>query len=346
MTNPTDRATPKTEKNEGHASPRSLGRALRERSLKAAGLSFLVADSALFTAGFMEGDPKLGAAGVFGLSEGLVGARYGNPKAEKQLELMYRRLGQYLQKEGVKIPKDPTTAALTKEGGVIDHIESFLYSYPSQVMNIFFSLIGASFIGSSMKSHSNSLFTAGCLLIGGSLGGLLIQEKKPDPDHPPHGLLEKAKSWVEEKPLRVTGTLLNLNVVGQAIDAHRRYKLDPAQKSYIARFVTVAAFAFGNTLMAISSKTEGGKTVDRKTLDTVAETSAHVIAAQPKETQEALLGHVAGYLSSRPNVDMKADKIAALLHAKLAEVAQQAQSQAGWQGRVADTKDTPAQPSL
>lgn len=125
--------------------------ALRENSLKAAGIGYLLADAALFTSGAMSGKLKEASAGIFGWIAGLIGTRYGNPKAEKKLEQVERRLGIYLRKQGVEIPKDPTMESLTKDGGVIDNIESFLYTYPSQMMNVFYSLIGVQFARSGVQ---------------------------------------------------------------------------------------------------------------------------------------------------------------------------------------------------
>lgn len=308
---------------------------LRQKTIKAAGAGFLFADSSLILSGMLAGDGKISSAGVFGLTAGAVGTRYGNPKAEKQLELLNRRLGSYLRKQDVTIPKDGSTEALTKQGGIIDHIESFLYANPSQIMNIFYSLIGVQFARAGRQHKDNKLVASGGLLIAGALSGILTPERKRDPENPPHGAAQKAWALIQEKPLRLTSTLFNLNQVSLALSALDDRKRNPEQKSYVFKLLAVAGFVFGNTMFALSSKSqEGDSKLDTEALSPLAETSARVIAAQPREMQDALLEQVAGFLSSQPNVHMKAEKISALLYKKLGEISNNPEIAGNWQERV------------
>ena len=66
--------------------PAGVAHGLGSMKLKAAGLSFLLGDAGLFAYGIATKNKKFGAAALFGWTEGLIGARYGNPKVEKQLE--------------------------------------------------------------------------------------------------------------------------------------------------------------------------------------------------------------------------------------------------------------------
>lgn len=312
---------------------------LRENSLKAAGVGQLIADTSLLTYSLLTGNMKIGSVGLLGYTVGTIGTRYGNPKAEKKLEQIERHLGEYLRKEGVEIPKDPTTESLMKKAGVIDHVESFLYQYPSQMMNVCFSLMGVQFARAGLQSKSKSLVTSGALLIAGALAGLLIQEQKPDPEHPPEGFLQNAWSKIQEKPLRLSGTLFNLNQVGLAMDALGERNKNPGNNSYMFKLLAVAAFTFGNTMFALSSKGGHGASngMDDETLNTLSETSAKIILAQPPEVQNALLEHIAGYLSTQPSLGMKAADISAMLHQKLVEVATNHETKDHWQGRAGDT---------
>jgi hypothetical protein len=338
---------------------------LKSKSLKAAGVGFLLADAALITSGLMSKDKGIWFAGLCGLSAGAVGTRYGNPKAEKQLELVERRLGQYLKRQGVEIPQNPTTENMTKEGGLLDHIESFLYKYPSQVMNAFYSMIGISFAGTAIGMPKEagmwqkaSLFTSGALLIAGALSGLLIHEKKPDPSNPPQGTLQKAWSWIQEKPLRLTGTLFNANQVFLGLNALEQHRKNPDSYAYIPKLAAVAFFTFGNTMMAMTSKEHGGKgnSMDDATKEKLAESAALVILAQPKQMQDNLLEHVSGYLATEAYVSMSAKDISSMLKKKLEEVRaahpelQQPMQQSGqksdWQAKVNDSKGAAVQPSL
>jgi len=366
MTNPPDIKPESEGKVEApeHGAKRHLHH-LREKSLKAAGIGCFLADCALLAYGFSTGEHKIGAAGAFGLTAGAVGTRYGNPKAEKQLEQIYHRLGDYLRKENIEIPKDPGTKELSRENGILDHIESFLYGNPSQVMNVLYSLVGVQFARAAMQPKKGipgekralfglvprdkrALFGSGCFLIAGALAGLLLQEKKPDPEHPPQGIFQKAVSWIEEKPLRLTGTLFNVNQVLLTMNALEERAANPAKKSYVYKLLAVAGFTFGNTMLALSSKSHGGGSkMDRKTLNTLAETSARVIAAQPQKVQDALLEQIAGFLASQPNIAMSGEQLSQMMYKKLEQIAPKTPQAVGWQGRVAESRGAePRQPSL
>src|SRR5690606_25274594 len=135
------------------AQPDGLLQKLRQQSVRFAGRSFIFADISLFLSGLMSGKLKEASAGIFGLTAGAVGSRYGNPKLEKQMEILHRDLGNYLEKNNVAIPASPDTAALTKKGGLIENVETFLYEHPTQVMNAFYSLIGVQFIRSALQHN-------------------------------------------------------------------------------------------------------------------------------------------------------------------------------------------------
>ena len=94
------------------------------------------------------------------------------------------------------------------------------------------------------------------------------------------------------------------------------------KNSYLFRYLTAASFIFANTALALSSKGHGGGSGknDEKVTAQLAEESAAVIAAQPKEVQEALVQNIAGYLAGQPEIGKKPGEIAALLHNKLAEI--------------------------
>jgi hypothetical protein len=339
-------ASVKDYEKEKDTSVTGLTQGLRQQSLKAAGAGFIVADSALITSGVLAGKYKEASAGIFGLTAGFVGARYGNPTAERQLEQMYRKLGPYLRKQNVEIPEIPTAEALSKDGGLLSNIESSLYENPSQVMNLLYSVIGVQFVRSGIQHNSSDMKKSGGLLIAGALAGLLIQEKKPDPEHPPEGAVQKAWSWIQEKPLRLTGTLFTANQFFLAKDALREKAANPGKNSYMFKLIAVASFVFGNTMMALTSKAHGGgNKMDEETLSNLSDTCTRIIAAQPPEVQTALIEHIAGYLADQPNVGMKASEISTMLREKMQSVAKTHAAE-GWQGRVQASVTPSAQPAL
>ena len=297
--------------------------ALKNQSLKAAGVAYLVGDAAMFAAGLMEGD-RGGATGglVWGLGS-LAAARYGNPKTEKQLELLNRRLGSYLKEQGVEIPTNPTTAELVKEGGVIEHIEKFLYAHPSQTLNAIYATGGLTTAQGGFRKNVKGDAAKGLLVTAGGLSGLLIPEKKPDPKHPPKDGLGKVWSWIQEKPLRVSGLLYHGNNAAAAYSIYEKWgeqKNAPKMNLYL-RMLTVSSFIFANTALAMSSKGHGaGGGDDEKIIDQLAKESAAVIAAQPKQLQEALVQQISGYLAAQPDIDKKSNEIADLMHGKLRQM--------------------------
>ncbi len=316
---------------------------LKDHSLRAAGVAYLVGDAALFASGMKAGRYKEATSGLLWGIGGLVCAKYGNPDADKQFELLSGRLGDYLKKQHIEIPQNPDTEILNRKGGVIEHAETFLYAYPSQILNTVYA-IGASQLVLSGMQHRKGWDTAsGALILGGALAGLLIPEKKPDSEHPAHNMMDRCVEWVEEKPLRLSGALYALNNVTLTMSAIKEMQTNPAQKSYLFKFLTAGTYLFGNAMLAISSKehAEGCKE-NNVALEKIADTSARVIAAQAPEVQAALVEHIAAYLSAQPEVCRKAEDISALLYSKLEEVSRERPPAGGnWQARVQENHHQP-----
>ncbi len=75
------------------------------------------------------------------------------------------------------------------------------------------------------------------------------------------------------------------------------------------------------------------------------EAAARVIGAQAPELQEALVSHIAGYLSSQPEIHLKAEEIADMLHEKMKGTMTQG-AMASWQERLYDHNGLPTTPSF
>ncbi|MCE2927654.1 MAG: hypothetical protein LW823_08445 [Rickettsiales bacterium] len=314
--------------------PTSKLAGLKKQSLKIAGFSYLAGDAALAIAKHQEGDKHgLGGAAIWAAG-GLAAATFGNPSAEKQLCFLEERLGQYLRKQSVAIPRNPTTEELTKQHGIIHHIQSFLYANPSELLNSFYALGGAMTLVGGIKKHNKMDVASGILVTAGALAGLLIQEKQPDADHPASGMLGKLWESAQQKPLRVSGALYLANNVPLFAEAYRKHK--QGNKSYVARYLTAASYVFANSLLAISSRDSSGAGDDGKEaiLSALAETAASVINAQPREVQEALIHNVSGFISSQPEIKKSAADIAKLLHQKLDEAHIVSGKPASWSQRL------------
>jgi hypothetical protein len=291
---------------------------LKQQSLKAAGYGYLVGDAALFAAGIMEKNFKGASTGLLWGLGGLAAARYGNPKAEKQLSILTRKLGDYLEKQGISIPDIAEKPALIHKEGIIEHIESFLYAHPSEALNAVYALGAGQLLASGIQKKFTADITSGALIGAGALAGLLIPERKPDPEHPTHGALGKALSWVQEKPLRLSGALYHVNNVSMVWAGFAKRKENPANKSYMLRFATAGSYILANTLLSLSSKGGGDDKKSTMMAQKLADTAAQVVAAQPPEVQQALVEQVAGYLSAQPELHKTAPQISALMQEKLA----------------------------
>ncbi len=331
---------------------------LRDISLKASGLAYLAGDASLFVSGRMAGRNKEANAGALYALGGVLCALFGNPSADKQLKLLIRRLGDYLKKQGVEIPKSPTTVDMVKPGGLLEHITTFLYKYPTQILNLMFAYGGTQLFQSGRKKNKPWDAVAGVCVTAGGLAGLLITEGKSDSDHPPHGAIAQAMDWIREKPLRLTGALYMANNVALTLSAYGERKdyfgarKDTKNKSYLFKFLTVACYLFANSMLTLSSKDNVGAGAREKSTDNavsaLADVSAKVIAAQHPELQEALVQNIAGYLSSQPEIKKTAPEIASLLHKKLVLVSQK-QSPAlaeNWQSRMQIAPEQGLNPSL
>jgi uncharacterized coiled-coil protein SlyX len=325
---------------------------LTDNSLSTAGIAYLIGDAAMFAAGILKGNSIMGEAftGATWAIGGLGAARYGNPTAEKQLQTLSARLGDYLKKQGTVIPKNPTTELLTRKGGVIDNIEQFLYSHPSEVLNATYAIGATGLIRSGMNEGKWERTTSGILVAAGALTGLLIPEKKPDPESPPQGMLGKAMSWIQEKPLRLSSAFYWLNNVFLVKDAYNEWGSNKA--SSVCKFITAGSYIFANAMLSMSSK---GHSDNRKegmeATAKLADAAASVIAAQPQQVQEALIEQVSGFLASQPETQMKAEDISKLLHEKLKSVGKTAPESpatgdTNWQAKLQNQPAAAISPTL
>ena len=225
--------------------------ALKEQSLKAAGLVYFVGDAALMIAGMKHKDMnelRTGAAFTLG-SIGL--ARYAKKKPNKAFDDLYDKMLVEFSKEGVEVPdlERVTTADLGKKGGIIERMESFLYDHPSEIFTGMNAYAGYQMFKAGRNQDNIPKSVAGTLIGTGMLVALLVPEKKKKAEGPKldtdttqawvepkveekKGLfapVRKFADWVQEKPLRVGGYMAIANNVAQATGAmteKRRYDAD------------------------------------------------------------------------------------------------------------------------
>jgi hypothetical protein len=308
---------------------------LQDVSLKASGYVSLIRDAALFAAGLMEHNPRGAATGLLWGAGSLAAAHYGNPNQEKQLKVLCAHLGEYLQKQGIAIPQSPTTEMLGHKDGIIHHLDMFMYRHPSEALNGVYTIGARQLAGSGLSHQFKPDVASGILVRAGALAGLLVQEKQPDPAHPPHGLIDQAQAWAQARPLRVSGMVYATNNIAMIWAAMARRKENPAQKSYMLRFAAAGVYILANSLLAMSSKVNDASRFPQL-MPELADMAAQVVAAQPPAVQEALLQNIAGFLAAQPEIRQKPDEIAALLHQKLSTGPAVAAPDQTWQGKVSN----------
>lgn len=318
---------------------------LKQSSLKAAGYSYLIGDAALFASGMMAGRSKEASSGLIYALGGLACAKYGNPNADKQLQLLSASLGDYLERQGIEVPITPETMSLRHSNNIIEQTEHFLYRHPSEVLNAIFALGGAQLTRSGIQHGKGWDTASGAFTTAGGLLGLLISEKKSNPANPPTNAISKAWNWVQEKPLRITGGLYMLNNFTLTMGALKEMQTNPSQKSYLFKFLTAGSYIFANAMLALSSKDNiNGDNENGPTLDKLANSSAAVIASQPQEIQDVLVANIAGFVAGQPGTAIKAKEFAEILHKKLDDVKNI--SADTWTNRVQKSNSTIPTPAL
>ena len=324
----------------------------QDKTLKAAGMSYVVGDVAMVAAGAARGQGVLGtvSGGATWLAGGIAAARYGNPDTHKQLEIQASKLEAYLRKKGVTIPEDARAqSTLLAHKTVWGHVEQFMYEHPSELLNSMY-LLGASMLlhegitkdvaknakhiipkGLNAAAFKNvsSTFWIGAVVSAGALLGLFVKEdpharEKLDDNA---GWLERATAFVKEKPLRASALLYTVNNGFLGLRAYQDFSArngefkSHAFKPHMASGLQLGAYLIGNGLLFASSRSQitkqGFAAADMAKLENAA---AAVIAAQSPETQQTLLADISAYMATQKGVAEPAEKIAADLAVRVGEL--------------------------
>lgn len=319
--------------------PRTFADKVKDASLRASGIGFIIGDAAFFAADRMNKDNTGSLTGLTYLAGAAVAARYGKESPEHRLVEMQRKLRRYLMQEGVAIPQGTalTRDAITQPQGLLDQVESFFYRYPSQILNGMFAFGGTFKIASGLKQHNSKAVAYGSLVTLAGLTGLLVPEKAPDPDHPPQHLAAKLWEKVQAKPLQAASTIYlfnNINIVRDAFSQRAQHRRDGSKPGYQLTFLTAAAYIVSNGLLGLASKDQAKQTArDGRAMEALESAAAEVLAAQSPELREALVERVAGYLSAQPEVHVNAETLAKEIHEKIALHLEKPQR--NWESHVA-----------
>ena len=302
--------------------PKTFLDRVKSVSLSAAGIGFILGDAAFFAADRLNNDKTGSMAGLVYMLGAIIPVKYGKENPHYQLTEMHRRLREYLVSEHVTIPEGTALNRdeLVKPKGLVDQVEGFFRRYPSEI----YSGIGA--LGGSFKLasalHKNevkySTLAYGGLGILAGLVGMLVPEKLPDPIHPPTTTWGSIKEKVQAHPLRIASSIFMINsgnLLLGAVEQRKEHLLYGTKPGYKLTFLTACVYIMSNGLMAITSKNRDVPTyVDKHFISALEKAATEVIAAQPVQLRDALIDHVADYLSMQPHVVQTAPQLAEEMH--------------------------------
>lgn len=299
---------------EKSAEDKGLWQQIKDTSLEKAGLGYIIGDAALFAHGVAHRD--VGRA-ITGLSWGVGGvalAAFGKEPKEYQLKRLAYDLEDFFAKEGIDIP---TATALHTDYKArkqwYDSIQKFCYDYPSEILNANYAFGASTLIWQGMKRHDPWEAASGVLVLGGALAGLLTKEDKSEVSVD-DSFVEK----IQKNPLAISGALYTLNNFTLARSAWGEQKANPANKTYLLKYLTVGVYVLANGLLGISSKDSAQVGADYP-VDEIEALAAEVLAAQPEATRNQLIEAAAEHLAEYPNITDTKEGIAAKLKSRILE---------------------------
>jgi hypothetical protein len=257
--------------------------------------------------------------------------RYGHgDRSHVMIQSTSKNIKDYLTDSGVEVPKDSELAvnAREKKGGFFTRIDNFCKKYPSETFNGIYIFVGI-FLGAAaffravrchtlagVKEASGDMIAAakhmkdakeealdvglGAMTFASAMTGLVVKEKKIEPDERRHGL-GRILDWIQEKPLRATGLGYAISTGFHAASTYKKYTGGDAiaKNTIIGRGVFVGSNVLSEFLLFFSSKGHGdGVKPDKSVDDSVYAATADLILRQPESKRVQLTSNVAGYLAS------------------------------------------------
>jgi hypothetical protein len=305
---------------------------LNQRQL--GGLSITLGNAALFANGLiarMYGDStEVRKAGVGRMASGLgymgVGAifmRYGNPSVKRQLKTLEGKLAAHLEKNGVPLdPHEMQKADHQTQKSWFGKIEDFAYDHPIECANVYNLLSASGMLASGIYRWRRGEYTSAkanlaCfgLIAAGTAISVLPKELTPE-QVTAKG--QEGTLWgsVQKQPLNYAVwpfLAADLSYGAQMLGEHKVAKNLPQSNAFkpwatamagISAFVT-AAYVGGDLLTGFTSKKVTGKPDQReKAREELIDFSAKILAAQPPETQRALVHEATDYLSRQQGLRM------------------------------------------
>lgn len=327
--------------------PVSFTNKIKKNSLQASGLFFLVGDAAYAAYGYKKGhkEDMLAGAMYFLGSAALLG--YGNhDNSHIEIHNLAKKMQDEMKKQSVNLPENCSLAAITRDHkhGLLKSADDLLSRYPSEIMNGFFGLAGASIAASALRHNIYAKPPAGwdkeqvarkvkegkmdvglgaMTMASGALASM-IQEKAHDPDAPKKHGTAAIWEWIQERPLAIAGVGYIISTCFHAVSSYHSMKSakinndEIMKKSIPMRATFVGANLIAETLMTISSKGHGkGVVSDKSVDDSIVALTAELIATQPAAQQNHLIDYMSGFLGRNDVLAMKNDEVKDLLRTQV-----------------------------
>jgi hypothetical protein len=384
--------------------PDTLVTQIKNNAVTAAGYTYLLGDALMILAGLVR---QKGITDAGGAAETLTGmmwaapnlglALFGKRDPEMETALLFRRVKEYLDAQGIEIPHEDalTMEHLARKEGPLSRIVEFLHEYPIEINNSVEALGGVSLmhagykqcIGWKEENRNYYKMAAGAAVVTGMGSSVLLKEKKPGENAEAGGrgarddrnIFRRTLDWFTEKPLRLAGWLPFLNNVFTLIGANlwerprvknfldveysekkkefskirdeavaklakaeiknderktllnkitssegdlnkletKKIKAENYGKAAHINTAQCVTFMLANALYSFGSKEAGADIKAMGGLDQVYALLGHVIAAQPKEHQGAIVNRVAGFLAAQKDVPDNAAQVAEALIRKV-----------------------------
>lgn len=303
-----------------------LGDRVRKQALWISNLFYLVGDANFFLYGLKGREALDAAAGVFyglGTVSSMIFGR--KEPSERQIHDISEQMTKFMNEKQIQIPYDASIHALIDESkkGSLQKLDDWLCKYPAEAMNLFFSCAGICIAAAAARklkanhdpreafAHKMDIGLGSCTFLSGTIANM-IPEKAPDPDNPPHTMIDKAWEKIQEHPMTVAAVGYIVSTMFHTVSTFKIWGKEmadfkagvgpkPQYTAIFNRAMFIGANIAAELVLMLASKGHGaGVRADGSIDETIMNTAADIIAKQPIEMQEELIGHVANFLG-RPD---------------------------------------------
>ncbi|MBY0355668.1 MAG: hypothetical protein K2Q12_08070, partial [Rickettsiales bacterium] len=307
----------------------TLWQKFRKNTLPLSSAFFLIGDASFIRYGMKEKSMLDTSAGLFyagGTLSNIIGSK---DSSDLQIRDLASKVADFIAKQPEFTSATPSaleTNTAPQHHSLTQRAYDFVRHYPSDMLNGFFAMAGACIAAAAFNKYkSASLSTSlkeakhirsvnikdmglGLTTLSAGAFGILVEEKKPDPNKPPAHGIEGIWQKIQANPLTITGIGYLVSTLFHAASSFQimRHGNAEEKKAVLNRAVFVGANLIAELLVAVSSKGHGsGIGNDASVNESVIALAADKIASQPREGQEGLVDYVSGFLCSDAVLSMK-----------------------------------------